>query len=351
MTNHIRTLATAFAAIMILLAVLTLQRAPLPHSKHEFHHNPASVSKISMLWGKQAEEDVYRRALKTHQTHAERHGYGLHILQESVAHHYWNKLYWILAVMVEELAKPEADRVEWMMWSDADTIVLNQAQRLDQFLPPRTKELQNVHLLCTKDSNGLNNGVFFIKVDQHSVRYMASSIALPIYLPEVPLLWPEQTAMWHVLQQPEFRDAVVYVPRHWINAYQQDIKSRDGALLVHFAGAGDRKKKMTEWLDVVEAEAEITDSNGAAPSLGSEIHEFWLRVIYFRQISSELTDASNTNEATSEAVRKFTDVVRQETHDKARMEDALSELRDAIAQNNETTWPESLTSETQISPD
>jgi hypothetical protein len=125
MTNHIRTLATAAGAILIILLVLTLQKAPTPLSTHEFHHNPGSISKISMLWGKQADEDVYRRALKTHQTHAERHGYGFHVLQESIAHHYWNKLYWILAVLVEELAKPEADRVEWMMWSDADTIVLN----------------------------------------------------------------------------------------------------------------------------------------------------------------------------------------------------------------------------------
>lgn len=304
-----------------------------------------------MLWGKQANEDVYSRAMKTHQIHAERHGYGLHILQQSVAHHYWNKLYWILTVLVEELAKPEADRVKWMMWSDADTIVLNQAQRLDQFLPPRTRTLQNVRLLCTKDNNGLNNGVFFIKVDQHSVRYLASAIALPIYMPETPLPWPEQTAMWHVLQQPEFRDEVVYVPRHWINAYQQDVQPGDGTLLVHFAGVGNREKKMREWLDRVEAGAEMTDSNGVASLLRSEIEDFWQRVSYFRQISSELKDVGDINGTASEAVRKFTDVVRQETHDRQRMEAALSELRDAAAQSNETTWPKSLTPETWVSPD
>lgn len=346
MLNPLRALVATFAALLVLLVVLTLQRAPLTTLTHTVHPNPVSVSKVSMLWGEQAHDDVYRRALKTHQTHAGRHGYDFHILQKSVAHHYWNKLYWILTVLVDELAKPEADRVEWMMWSDADTIVLNQAQRLDQFLPPRKRALQNVHLLCTKDSNGLNNGVFFIKVSQHSVRYMASAIALPIYMPEVPLPWPEQTAMWHIIQQPEFRDEVVYVPRHWINAYQQDIQSGDGAFLVHFAGVGDRKKKMREWLDRVEAEADIADLDGAASSLRSEIHDFWLRVNYYRQISSELTDASNITGTAGEAVRNFTDVIRQETHDKARMEAALSELKDVIAQSNETTWPESLTSET-----
>lgn len=354
MVGQLRVPMAAVLVIALVLTIGTLQRTPSPFRAFgalQTHRGTPSIGKISMLWGKQAEQDVYRRALQTHQAHAERHGYSLHVLQESVAHHYWNKLYWILTVLVDELSKPEAERVGWMMWSDADTIMLNQAQRLDLFLPPsKEKSVQNVHLVCTKDSNGLNNGVFFIRVSQHSVRYMASAIALPIYMPEVELPWPEQTAMWHVLQQPEFRDEVVYVPRHWVNAYQQDIEQGSGALLVHFAGVSDRKKKMREWLDRIQAGANLVDwnSHDEQAIFESQVHDFWRRTSEYRRISRHLEvsysgNASEVGEVVSVAAENFRDAVRQETHNEGRMQVALGELRQALTQSNGTRWLESLT--------
>ncbi|KAL4794580.1 hypothetical protein BDV19DRAFT_390181 [Aspergillus venezuelensis] len=163
-----------------------------------------------MLYGERNAH--YERALQIHHQHAEPWGYGMDVLQNDIAVGYWNKPAYLLALVVGELAKPAKERVEWFMWVDADSVIINPAIPLDIFLPP--PDLSDTHLVATKHHKGLNTGIFFMRVHQWLVRMLVESMGYPIYNPKVDLgVQADQTAMEKVLNQTSYRDGVTYLPR------------------------------------------------------------------------------------------------------------------------------------------
>jgi hypothetical protein len=48
------------------------------------------------------------------------------------------------------------------MWFDADTLVINPWIAVENFFP--TYDLDGINLVVTEDWNGLNNGVFLMRV-------------------------------------------------------------------------------------------------------------------------------------------------------------------------------------------
>lgn len=67
-----------------------------------------------MLYGDEL-NPYYVRALRSHRTHNERWNYGMRVLEQDIVGSFWNKPSFILSAIVEELAKPMAERVEWFM--------------------------------------------------------------------------------------------------------------------------------------------------------------------------------------------------------------------------------------------
>ncbi|KAF7172144.1 hypothetical protein CNMCM5623_004398 [Aspergillus felis] len=67
------------------------------------------------------------------------------------------------------------ERVDWLMWVDADSIILNGAIPAEIFLSP--SDLDNVHLVATKDHNGLNAGVIFLHVHPLTINMIIESLA------------------------------------------------------------------------------------------------------------------------------------------------------------------------------
>lgn len=66
-----------------------------------------------MLYGQY--NNVYESALRTHQRHADLHGYSMHVLREDFIGGFWNKPSYILSLVIAELAKPKGERLEWLM--------------------------------------------------------------------------------------------------------------------------------------------------------------------------------------------------------------------------------------------
>lgn len=66
-----------------------------------------------MLYGQPNE--LYELALKTHERHSKQHGYGMHVLQRGITGGYWNKLAFLLKLVVQELERPESERTDWIM--------------------------------------------------------------------------------------------------------------------------------------------------------------------------------------------------------------------------------------------
>lgn len=71
------------------------------------------VGKVSMLYG--YENLYYERALESHQRHADRWNYPMHVLEEDISVGYWNKPSYVLSLVIQELAKSPDERLEWLM--------------------------------------------------------------------------------------------------------------------------------------------------------------------------------------------------------------------------------------------
>ncbi|KAI9375783.1 cytochrome P450 [Aspergillus egyptiacus] len=267
------------------------------------------IMKLSMHYGER--NPLYERALQSHRRHAQRWGYGMRVLRRPIADGYWNKPVYLLQVIAGELARngyangtgngtgsgSEDGRVEWIMWIDADSILLNPSIPLEIFLPPASASpsasLDDIHLLATKDHKGLNTGIFFLRVHPWSVKLLIETIAYPSYHPEVDLdVQVDQAAMERVLNGSSsgLSENKLYIPRTWINTYEwaHAYEGERGNLLVHFPGLGElRWEHMRRWLDVVERQGE-----GAGEGAGEggwevdvaetgylrETREFWERV-------------------------------------------------------------------------
>ncbi|GKT93051.1 galactosyl transferase gma12 mnn10 family protein [Colletotrichum tofieldiae] len=201
------------------------------------------------------------------------------------------------------MAKPSQERAEWIFWVDRDTIILDQCRPVSSFLPSQTvtageedernAPADEVQLLATKDWNGLNNGVFLLRVGQWAIELFGAILAFRYYRPDVNLPFTEQSAMEFLIKEPKFTKGVRFVPQPWFNAYPgsnastflergdeeglADYQARRGDFLIHFAGVGDKGKEMGGWLDMLRengsslvAETERTQRN-ATPG----IEGFW----------------------------------------------------------------------------
>lgn len=70
------------------------------------------VAKVSMLYG---ENELYVRAIDTHVRHARRHGYPAYVLRKEMIGGIWNKLLFLIYVMVAEIHKGD-EGARWIMW-------------------------------------------------------------------------------------------------------------------------------------------------------------------------------------------------------------------------------------------
>lgn len=236
-------------------------------------HKKARIVKVTAHFGPQ--DPAYEEALLTHHRHAELHGYPVLDLRSKVIDDLWNKPAYLLSIILNELRKPEKEREEWLFWFDRDTVILNPCIPLHIFLPPE----DDINIVISNDFNGLNNGVFGIRVNEWSVRLLSTILGYRELRPDEELPFTEQSAMEKVLQDDRFRNGVAYYPQRWFNAYPTDKEKewtvRDADLLVHFAGVGDRLEKIAKWIADADSQPEVWLLNYRVTSLPQEILEFW----------------------------------------------------------------------------
>ena len=270
------------------------------------------VAKVSMLYGSLT-DSVYSVAMGTQEDHASLHDYPMHVMHHEIipscrglpvdcnpvdAHGLggmWNKELYLQSILASELVKPESERVDWVMWQDGDSLTVNPSIPLDIFLPPEDiAGADKVHMLGTKDGEGLNTGVFFLRVSPWSVRFLAACLAVSVTADaDDDLGWSyDQSAMAKLLKEnEEFKKGIVYQPRRWYNAYnigdmypseqeegergpEEDV--RGNVLNVHFPGmsGNDRVPVMVEWLRKLEEE-DGWDKEVEETDLLVEVDEFW----------------------------------------------------------------------------
>ncbi|KGO43105.1 Galactosyl transferase [Penicillium expansum] len=231
----------------------------IPQSDDAPSNKLQRVAKVSMLYGET--NHMYERALQSHERHGKRWGYPMHILRQDISVGFWNKPSYLLSLVINELTKPAGERMEWLMWVDADSIILNNDMPVEIFLPP--SDLKDIHLVATQDQNGLNTGIMFLHVHPWMINFLTETMGYPIYLPQIDLgRSADQESMRRVLNKTTggtdgqgYADGVSYLPRPWINTYEWDwaYEGKRGDLLVHFPGLEERRwPHMAKWLNIVE---------------------------------------------------------------------------------------------------
>lgn len=95
------------------------------------------VALASITTGKPVE--AYQRAIRTQMFQSAVHKSPIHILCEQLMDGAWNKIAFLLNLM-NEMLKPLASRLEWIMWMDRDAIILDPCRLLSASCPPTHHE-------------------------------------------------------------------------------------------------------------------------------------------------------------------------------------------------------------------
>ncbi|KAJ4372010.1 hypothetical protein N0V83_003783 [Neocucurbitaria cava] len=238
-------------------------------------------------------EEAYQRAIQSQMFHSAVHGTSIHVLCEQLSDGAWNKIAFLLNLVMNEMLKPEDERLEWIMWIDRDAIVLDACRPLSAFVPPATKEYENINLITNNDAIGLNAGVFMFRVNEWSISLFNTILAFRYFRPHEELILAEQTAMEIIVKEDKWKDGVVRVPWYWFNAYPDEEKSvekykeglepedlewfraRKGDFVVHFAGDDGRSSRMPGWLDMLEEVGNVWEKGEVGRDITEEIKEYW----------------------------------------------------------------------------
>jgi lipopolysaccharide biosynthesis glycosyltransferase len=247
-----------------------------------------------------------------------------------------------LAYHQNSLRPPSNQILASRSWFDCDSVLLNPKLGLANFLPPTG--FDDVNILVTKDHNGLNNGIFFIRVSAWAVEVMAANLAYRTFNPDQPLKFQDQSALQNILEMPKFRDQVAYCPQRWFNAYQsgnlnETIEAnevRRGDLVVHFAGIGNKQERMDYWSDIAEQHLPDWEREIESTSYREEIQSYWgerKEQVKMREQELETLKLS-ANEFVAETDRNLTVYRDQLTPDEiTKIDEAKAKVKDVAGKD------------------
>lgn len=228
-------------------------------------------------------------------------------------------------------------------WFDCDSVLLNPKLGLSHFLPPA--EFSDANVLVTNDGNGLNNGVFFIRVSAWAIEVMSANVAYRTFNPLEKLTFQDQSALDNIFHMEKFREQVVYCPQRWFNAYQSGFLNetieanqvRRGDLVVHFAGVGNKLERMNYWSDIAEKHLPDWEVEIVHTSYPEEIEDFWSQKRGRDAVEKQELERArlSANILIGEAERNMT-LYREflTMDDQVRINDSLKRMREQVEKQN-----------------
>jgi len=186
---------------------------------------------------------IYENSISEFYQYADVHGYEFFFYNkryDTQTNLFYMKLHALIETIVVGL---KTKKFDWIFWVDSDTVLTNPNIKLETFIPLDN----NIHFIAAADKNGLNAGIFLIRVHSWSLNFLMQSISYQHYYPKEKLEFSDQTSMNNVLCRGEEDEHYVIVPQQWFNKYHHYRKNGD--FLLHFAG---RKDKNGEAKDVRE---------------------------------------------------------------------------------------------------
>lgn len=190
-------------------------------------------------------DTIYNYALEDFKEYTKKFNYNFFVnerLYDSERDIFYMKQYAIIECLTESLRNREND---WIMWVDGDVVLMNKNLELKSFLPPDDDDdKEEVNLLIAKDHNGINAGVFLLRVNPWSLTFMLRAASYSFYNSKTYLRFSDQTAMWKVMTEYNEKRHYLIVPMFWFNSYYSDEYEKiKGNLLTHFPGNKNRANK------------------------------------------------------------------------------------------------------------
>ena len=250
------------------------------------------VRQATMIYETGDFNETYERAAESHIRHGERWGTPTHILRRDIVDAgFFNKPAFLLGLIINEMAKPYDERTDWIVWFDADTIMLNPGVPWTLFLPP--PEFDDIHFLGSRDQNGFNAGMFMIRVHEWSVTMLSEVVALRTLHPDINLDFYDQSAIAWVNHRTGYQEHCLFQPHNWWNAFglQGDPVPTDFFTL-HFAGVdccgGDAKGTiMSRWLDRLDNNPDEWHKPLGNMTLPGEVSKYWSTLSEARNVIKE----------------------------------------------------------------
>lgn len=165
----------------------------------------------------------------------------------------WNKL---LAVRNALLSR----QTEWVMWIDADAIVMNMDFPATRLIDSRTD------LICASDHNGLNTGIFLVRYCDWSLRFLDCAY----FLGEVRAdpdgynpLW-EQSTLKHLMRHfAETESHIKVLPQAAMNSSMETYRAGD--FIVHLSGLSNEHRLAALASLVSNSREFLVEGGGARP--------------------------------------------------------------------------------------
>ncbi len=187
-------------------------------------------------------------------------------------------------------------------WFNVDTIILNQNIPWSIFLPPNG--FDHIYVLGTKDHEGFDSRVWFLRVNEWSVHILADAVALSASRPGITLAGSndDQNALKRVFNESDNRKHVLYEPADWFNSYAKPhgrpfrgtAPVTKGDLLVQCSEyqGNDKSSAIESWLARLDNN-ETFDALQVPLSemtLPSRIGDFWTSLKSAKKIMQKAAD-------------------------------------------------------------
>ncbi|WVN88063.1 uncharacterized protein L203_103262 [Cryptococcus depauperatus CBS 7841] len=234
---------------------------------------------------------LYLAARANHRQYAETHGYDY----RAVDHDYmkdqhvkgrktYNKIAHLIKVLLE-VAEERGDQ-GWVLWTDADTFIVNPAVPLETFLPPKDlvyTPATEPFLLASSDRNGLNLSVMLIKANMWSVNLLSRVLLDPVLNSGSSHVMNDQASLSRILHDDPQGVALHYwdIPQSWLNNYQPQ-EQWEGAVQAHLVNRLKTNKSHFPYVERVkmiydEAKGDFNrlSQRPEVRLLRNEAAEFW----------------------------------------------------------------------------
>jgi hypothetical protein len=228
---------------------------------------------------------------------------------------------------------------------DAHVVCLNPQIPLEAFLPPQERNFRDTHFIGSRHDGEFTSSVFFIHVHAWSLKLLIKAMAVPMIdeLAELGSL-KDQRALGFILNETEFRDAVVYQPWHWFDASETDgtISSaskkgrKKGTMLAQFPASlkGSRWKRLADCLDHLYGEADDTSTLHKDTFYAKETKEFWslaqdvnFMFLITKEVQKNLDD---WNDDVAAASSRLEDVMNFELDQKQQAVEAIQDAKKLV---------------------